>query len=139
MTCMATPSKRKSSPKSSQPPGRPSRSPASSSGPFLRFHHSEALRKKSLALLGKIEKARDATEHSDALADLIVELTKTGFDTYFLKSLGLANPGFVVEQSARLGMKGVQKVIASAIRQVISRMDSPQLLSVCSSIRRFMR
>jgi hypothetical protein len=37
--------------------------------------------------------------HRDALASLVVELTHSGLDYYFMKQLKLAKPGFVVEQS----------------------------------------
>jgi len=53
-------------------------------------------------------------------------------------SLKLAKAGFVLERSARLGMAEVQQVMATVIRQIIGRMGSPQLLSVCGSIRHFM-
>jgi len=85
-----------------------------------------------------MEKARDATEHRDALADVVIELTNSGMDFYFMKPLKLAKAGFIVEQSASLGMSGVQQVMASVIRQIIGRMESPQLLSVCGSIRKLM-
>lgn len=111
---------------------------AVASGPFLRFHHSEALRKKTLALLATIEKADDATAHREALSELVVELTNSGLDAFFIKPLKHAKAGFIVEQSANLGMKGVQQVMASVIRQIIGRMGSPQLLSVSGSIRQFM-
>lgn len=138
MPGMTTPSRR--APAATPKPA--TRRPASSTaaaGPFLRFHHSEALRKKTLALLGTIEKADDATEHRDALAELVVELTNSGLDAFFIKPLKHAKAGFIVEQSANLGMKGVQQVMASVIRQIIGRTGSPQLLSVCGSIRQFMR
>ena len=111
----------------------------SPSQPFLRFYHSEALRKKTLSLLCVIEQADDGTVHRDALATLVVELTSSGLDYFFMKQLKLAKPGFLVEQSAQLGMAGVQKVMASVTRQIIGRMDGPQLISVCGSIRRLMR
>lgn len=85
-----------------------------------------------------MEKARDATAHRDALADVVVELTNSGLDFYFMRPLRLAKAGFIVEQSAALGMAGVRQVMAPVIRQVIGRMGSPQLLSVCSSIRQLM-
>jgi len=103
--------------------------------PFLRFYHSETLRRKTLALLGTVEQAQDATAHRDDLSNLVVELTTCGMDYYFMKQLKLAKPGFVVEQTANLGMAGVQQVMGSVIRQIIGRMGSPQLLSVCGSIR----
>ena len=111
---------------------------AASARPSLRFYHSEELRKRTLALLGRIEKAGDATVHREALADIVVELTNSGLDAYFLKPLKQARAGFIVEQSAGLGMKGVQQVMATVIRRVIGGMESPQLLSVCGSIRQFM-
>jgi len=131
MRRMATPAKRPSSPSAK-------RAPAPASKPFLRFYHSEALRKKTLALLGTIEQAPDVTKHRDALGNLVVELTNCGLDQYFMEPLKLAKPGFMIEQSANLGMLGAQQLMASVIHQIIGRMDGPQLLSVCGSIRQFM-
>lgn len=111
---------------------------ASKRKPFLRFYHSEELRRKTLSVLGILEKSRDATAHRDALADIVVELTSSGMEFYFMKPLKLAKAGFIVEQSAKIGMAGVQQVMASVIRQIIGRMESPQLLSVCGSIRQLM-
>jgi len=138
MIAMATPSKRVLSSKAKQDPKLPPPAPDSSAQPFLRFYHSAALRKKTLSLLSTIEQAQDASAHRAALADLVVELTNAGLDYYFLKQLKLAKPGFLVEQSANLGMAGSQQVMGSVIRQIIGRMDSQQLLSVCGSIRQLM-
>jgi hypothetical protein len=116
----------------------PAEIPGAASKPFLRFYHSEALRKKTSSLLSAIERAQDATTHRDALSDLVVELTNSGMDYYFLRPLKLAKAGFLIEQSASLGLAGVRQVMGSVIRQIIGRMDSPQLLSVGSSIRQLM-
>ncbi len=136
---MTTSSRRVPASKTGRAASPPSGQPAPDSKPFLRFHHSEALRKKTLAVIGAVEQARDPVSHRDALADLVVELTNSGLDYYFMKQLKLAKPGFLVEQSANLGMVGTQQVMGTVIRQVIGRMDSPQLLSVCGSIRQLMR
>lgn len=135
---MATLPKRERPAKTKQSPKSPSGSPALQGKPFLRFYHSEALRKKTLSLLSTLEQAPDATAHRSALADVVVELTNAGMNYYFMQPLKQAKPGFIVEQSASLGMAGVQQVMASVIRQVVGRMESPQLLSVCSSIRQLM-
>jgi hypothetical protein len=107
--------------------------------PFLRFYHSEALRKKTLSLLGSIEQAQDPTAYRDALSELVVELTNCGMDYYFMKPLKLAKPGFLVEQSANLGLAGVERVMGTVVRQFIGRMNGPQLVSVCGSIRQLAR
>ena len=113
-----------------------SRSEASK--PFLRFYHSELLREKTLSLLSSLEQAQDATKHRDGLASLVVELTNSGMEYYFTKPLKLAKPGFIVEQTASLGLLGVQQVMGSVIRKIICRMDGPQLISVCQSVRQLM-
>jgi hypothetical protein len=89
-------------------------------------------------VLSTIERAQDATAHRDAVADIVVELTNSGFDYYFMKPLKLAKTGFIVEQSANIGMAGAQQVMGSVIRNIIRRMESHQLLSVCGSIRQLM-
>lgn len=118
----------KASPKASEP----------SSKPFLRFYHSEPLRKKTESILHALEQAPDATAHREALAEVVVELTHSGLEAYFMKPLKLAKAGFLVEQSASLGLAGAQQVIGTVIRNIIGRMDSPQLLSISGSIRQFM-
>lgn len=138
MTSMATDSKRKPPLTGKRSPRPPLEPPAPPSAPFLRFYHSEALRKKTLSVLNTLERAPDATRHRDALANIVVELTNSGLDHFFIGPLELAKPGFMVEQSAKLGLQGVRQVMAPVIRQIVGRMNGPQLLSVCGSIRQFM-
>ncbi len=103
--------------------------------PFMRFYHSDKLRTRTLAVLSALEEASEPEEHRDSLADLVVELTESGMDYYFLRALKLAKAGFLVEQSARLGMSGAVKLIGSVSRKFIGRMDSAQLLVVSRHIR----
>lgn len=105
--------------------------------PSLRFYHSKALRAKTLAVLSSVEHAKDL-QHRDDLSDLVVELTNSGMDYYFLRPLRLAKAGFFVEQSAKVGMAATTRVLASVICSIIGRMDKPQLLTVCSYIRGLM-
>ena len=138
MTDMATSSKRISPARSKPSASRSSVPSAPSSGAFLRFYHTDVLRKKTLLVLSTVERAQDATTHRDAVADIVVEMTNSGLDYYFMRPLKLAKTGFIVEQSANIGMAGAQQVMGSVIRNVIRRMESHQLLSVCGSIRQLM-
>lgn len=108
------------------------------SKPFLRFHHSQELRAKTLAVLEAVENAENATACSGQLTELVLELTESGMDQYFLQSLKATKANFVVQQSAALGLSGVRKLMGTVIRNILGRMDDRQLLSVCGSIRRFM-
>ena len=106
--------------------------------PFFRFYHSERLRAKTLAAIEAIEQAEDASKHSKALADVAVELMSSAMDYFFMRPLKLAKVGFIVEQSASICMAGTLQVMGTVIRNIIGRMDTPQLVSVCGSIRKFM-
>ena len=105
---------------------------------FLRFYHSEDLRIKTLAVLTALEQAPDPTKHRVALAELIVELSGVGMDYYFMQPVKMAKPGFIVEQTASLGISGVMRVMGSVIRNIIGFMGKAQLLSISGSIRKFM-
>lgn len=110
--------------------------------PFLRFYHSAELREKTLTLLAAIEGADGAREvkvHRAALGDLVVELTNTGMDAYFMAPLRLAKPGFLTERTASMGLAGVERVMGSVVHKIIGNMDHAQLLSLCGSIRQLMR
>jgi len=111
---------------------------ASSPQPFLRFYHSESLRAKTLGVLDTLENAKDSTKCRHALADIVVELTDSGMEYYFLRPLKLAKAGFFVEQTAKLGMAATTGVLGSVIRNIICGMESPQLLAVSSYIRQLM-
>ncbi|MFZ2219195.1 MAG: hypothetical protein WAV85_11005 [Rhodoferax sp.] len=103
--------------------------------PFLRFYHSEVLRTKTHTVLTALEEDPDPTQHRNALGDLVAELSDAGLNYFFMGPLRLAKPGFLVEQSASLGMAGARQVLGSVARNIIGRMDKPQLLSVSASIR----
>jgi hypothetical protein len=113
------------------------KSTSRSAEPFLRFYHSKALRAKTLAVLSSVEEAKDL-QHRDELADIVVELTNSGMDYYFLRPLKIAKAGFFVEQSARVGMAATTRVLASVICGIIGRMEKPQLLAVCGYVRHLM-
>ena len=118
---------------------RPAKASSPKTKPFLRFYHSESLRAKTLAVLTTVEKAKDRKQHRDALADIVVELSDSGLDYYFMRPLQLAEVGFFIEQSANMGMGAAKRIFASVIRNIIGRMDDPQLLSICGYIRQLMK
>ncbi|MBZ5585014.1 MAG: hypothetical protein LAQ30_22950 [Acidobacteriia bacterium] len=107
--------------------------------PSLRFYYSKDLRAKTLSILRDVERAEDSTRYRGTLADVVVELADSGMDYYFLRPLKLADVGFITEQSANLGMAGTTSVLGSVIRNIIGRMDQPQLLTICGYIRELMK
>ncbi|MBK8754759.1 MAG: hypothetical protein IPL99_25355 [Candidatus Competibacteraceae bacterium] len=113
--------------------------PPSPQLPSLRFCYPEELHAKTLHLLDALEQAEDPTRHRSALGDLVVELTSAGMDDYFLKPLHLAKVGFMVQQTANIGVAGATRIMAPMIRNIIGRLDKAQLLSIGGYIRHLMR
>lgn len=103
--------------------------------PSMRFFHSKELRAKTHAVLDALEANPAHPKNGDAVAALVQELIEAGMDYYFLRAVKLAKLGFVVEQSAKLGMSGAVTLISSVSRKFIVRMDQVQLQVVSSHIR----
>jgi len=107
--------------------------------PYLRFHHSEALRTRTLEVLEALESAEDATSERKELAEVVLELTETGLAYYFVKPVQTAKVGFMAEQSVKLGISAILRVMGPVARRVIGGMDAPQLLAVSRHIRHLMK
>ena len=104
----------------------------------LRFYHSESLRRKTLAVLEALETADDPRDQREALAAVVVELTETGLEYYFVKPVQEAEVGFVAEQSTKLGISSILRVMAPVTRRILGGMDARQLRVVTSHIRHLM-
>ena len=106
--------------------------------PSLRFFHSDALRAETLEVLNSIAEAPDPLVHRDALADLVVTLTHSGLEYFFVEPMQRAKVGFVAQQSAKIGLSTMERFMGSVGRNIISHMDAKQLRSVCDSVRTMM-
>ena len=107
--------------------------------PYLRFYHSKALRTRTIAVLDRLETAEDATGQREALAEIVLELTETGLTYYFVKPVQDAKVGYMAEQTTKLGIAGILRLMGPVTRRVIGGMDADQLLSVSSHIRHLMK
>lgn len=119
--------------------GEEGEKPSSTVGlPSLRFYHSKSLRTRTLAVLDALETAEDATSQREALAELVLELTETGLTYYFVKPVLAAKVGFMAEQTTKLGIAGILRLMGPVTRRVIGGMDANQLRSVGKHVRHLM-
>lgn len=112
--------------------------PAPPEKPFLRFYHSDLLRSRTLAICKTLEQAQDSTQHRAALSAIVLELTDSGMEYFFLRPLQLARVNTTIERSARMGIGGIKQLITPVIRNTIGHMDKEQLLVICKHIRSLM-
>ena len=106
--------------------------------PYLRFYHSKELRTRTLAVLDALDAADDPTEHADALADIVLELTETGLAYYFLRPVQAAKVGVLAMQTTKVGLAGILRVMGPVARRVLGGMAQEQLLEVTGHIRELM-
>ena len=109
-----------------------------SAKPSIRFFHSAALRARSMKILTRIERDKDPTRHVDELSTLVVDLTETGLNYYFLRPLEQAKAGFVARQTASFGLAGTLRLMSPVIRGVLSGTSAPQLRVIAGHIRQLM-
>ena len=106
--------------------------------PFLRFYHSKPLRIRTLSVLEALETAEDPTAHREALSEVVLELTEAGLAYYFVKPVQAAKVSFMAENTTKLGIGGILRVMGPVARRVIGGMTADQLLTVSKHIRHLM-
>ena len=120
-------------------PAKPAKPVQTTETRSLRFYLSDDLHGRLVMTLTTLESAKDASGHHFELSETIVEVLDEGLDYYFIQPVKVAKAGFIVEQSANLGLVGVRRLMAPVIKSVLSRMDHKQLNSIASSIRELMK
>jgi len=68
----------------------------------------------------------------------VLELTETGLAYYFVKPVQEAKVGYLAEQSTKLGLAAILRVMGPVARRVLSGMNTEQLQSVSRHIRHLM-
>lgn len=106
--------------------------------PSLRFFCSAGLRKRTDAVVARIEKDEDATRHAETLSRVVNDLTGEGLTYYFLRPLEEAKFGFVARQTARLGVAGALRFMSPMVGRILGGADTPQLRGVARHIRQLM-
>ena len=103
--------------------------------PSLRFFYAAALRKRTDAVLARIERDEDATLHAGTLSRVVSELAGAGLDYYFLRPLEEARFSFVARQTARLGVAGALRFMSPMVTRILAGADTTQLRGVARHIR----
>ena len=104
----------------------------------LRFTLPAALRTRTLKLLARIDGDPDPVRHTEDLCALVLSLTESGMDFYFLRAVTGAKLGFVARQTASLGVGGAVRVMSPIVRSVLGGADAAQLRAISKHIRRLM-
>lgn len=105
----------------------------------FRFYLSPGLEERLESVLSRIESGKDARRHQAELSETIVALVAEGLDYYILRTVKAAKAGFLLEQTATLGIVGVKQVLGPVVPKIVGRLDHEQMRSVAGTIRELMK
>ena len=106
--------------------------------PCIRYTHSKALRNRMVKLLDAVDTDDDPLVHREQLAELIVDLNEGGLKFFFLDPLAKLKMGGVIDTTATLGIRASHRVMAPAIRSIVTRMNKTQIRKVSRIMRDMM-
>ena len=96
----------------------------------LAFHVPQELRERAEAIIEKVRADETPKAHADELIEIIVELTHTGLNSYFLVPLQRVEVGALAMGTARVGVGAAGKSLPTLVRRVLGKMNDEQLREI---------
>lgn len=87
----------------------------------------EELANNAAELIGRIREEGASRSHIDELFELIMALTESGIDFFFMEPLRRLRAGPVMMKVAQVGLSSTVKGIRMVIRNVLRKMDLKQI------------
>ena len=97
---------------------------------FLAFEVPPELGRRTEEVIETVRESADPQSHAGELIEVIIQLTRTGLDSYFLLPLKRARVGSVTYGSAKLGVAAAGKSLPVLVRRVLGSLSNEQLLEI---------
>lgn len=95
---------------------------------------AEDLITRAAQLRQRIEKEGASREHIDALYHLVMDMTESGLDFFFLEPLRRLGAGTVMMGMASVGISSTMKGTRMVIHRVLKKMDDRHVVTVLDFI-----
>lgn len=100
----------------------------------VAFSISPGLMTRAEASLEALRRDPAHAPHVKELVAVVLELTESGLDYYFLEPLRRARVGAMGMTTARLGIATAGRAISPLVRRVMSSLDEEQILSIADFV-----
>ena len=97
---------------------------------YLAFPVPEDLRSRTEDVIAAIRKSSAPKELSDDLAEVVVELTRTGLESYFIAPLKRAKVNAVALGSAKVTVATAGKSLPLLVRRVAGMLSGRQIIEI---------
>ena len=97
---------------------------------LIAFEISSDLRERIEAVIAEMRDAEKPKQHVAELVTVVLEMTDVGLDYYYLRPLGAIEAGFVLRNTAKVGLAAAKKSLPLLIRKVVSGLSDKQLLAL---------
>ena len=101
---------------------------------LVAFSIDAGLERRIREVLESIRQAEDKTAHAREVAEIVVEMTRTGLDYYYLLPLEQARVGFVDLNAARVGIASAGRSLPLIVNRILRNLSSDQLQVVADHV-----
>ncbi len=102
------------------------------------FPLGEDLTRRTLAAIEQIRRDPADKAHVKALIELVLELTDSGLQEFYLRPLEQAKTGTLGLGTARIGISTAKRGISVVVNKLLRGMKPAQLESIADSIESFL-
>ena len=103
-------------------------------GGRVAFDISPALRRRCEEVIVAVREAEDRGEHLAELTEVVVAMTDTGLDFYFLHPLERIGAGRMARGTAQVGVAAARRGLPTVVRRVLATLSDDQLLELVDFI-----
>ncbi|WP_369602770.1 hypothetical protein AAIA72_07430 [Hahella sp. SMD15-11] len=89
---------------------------------------------RAAQLIHRVRYDQPASQHVDLMYEVIMDMTVSGMEFYFMEPLRRVNAGSMTMKIAQMGLSSTQKGIRMVIRKVLHRLTEEQLVAITGFI-----
>jgi hypothetical protein len=97
---------------------------------LLAFSLPPGLQERTEAVIEEVRRSPDPRSHRAELIEVILELTRTGLQSYFLLPLERAGVDSVAYGTAKLGVTAAGRTLPTLVRRVVASLSEEQLRTI---------
>lgn len=106
----------------------------SSAAGRVAFEIPAELQRRCEDVIAAVRAADDRREHLAELTEVVVAMTDTGLDFYFLHPLERVGAGRMARGTAQVGVAAARRGLPTVVRRVLASLSDDQLLELADFI-----
>ncbi len=115
-----------------------SNNPQNTTKHFVFFDISEELYQRVTDLIAELRAADDPRVYHKEVSQAVLDLVGVGFHFFFIDTLKTLKVGIVTQNTAKMGLKTLQRSMGIVIRRVVKSLNKEQFLKAAEVMENMM-